>query len=252
MCRRAFLNCFMMVLLFGIGFFQTYWQPEWRNVLEMSFPEQPIMTLPIFLALIVWTTSVPTRTPPDSSMNWSTTMTSKSCSSQIFRASSPFMASKIEDFGEIAMNFLILRLSMVRFMVTSSMIRKRSGVSMGISSTSLVPLFESPRSCAAWTGHLVKGMLTTHVVPGFTSGSDMKWMEPLQISTRCFAMASPRPVPGAPPLWTNLPKRFFCMFFGMPGPVSVQWNTPYFPSQRKLREMLPVFVYLMALVITLV
>ena len=62
--------------------------------------------------------------------------------------------------------------------------------------------------------------MTIQLVPTLTDGSLSKKIEPSISSTRCFAMANPKPVPGSPPLWTKRWKSFFWSCFGMPGPVS--------------------------------
>jgi hypothetical protein len=65
-----------------------------------------------------------------------------------------------------------------------------------------------------------RGRMTMQLVPILTDGSLSKKMEPSINSTKCFAMANPKPVPGSPPRWTKRWKSFSWSRFGIPGPVS--------------------------------
>ena len=178
------------------------------------------MTESIFILLIANTTSVPTITPPASSMYWSTMMTSNLSFPQISSASSPVAASTMREFGAIP--FMIRRFSIIRFILISSITRNDIGSSIKavLSSTTL-----------SGASQLGSAIITMHRVPALTAGSLSNRIEPPAKSTRCFAIANPSPVPGAPPRCTNRWKSFSCSLLGIPGPVSSQTNLTMPSSQ---------------------
>mmetsp|Transcript_7198 Transcript_7198/g.14173 ORF Transcript_7198/g.14173 Transcript_7198/m.14173 type:complete len:208 (-) Transcript_7198:628-1251(-) len=202
-----------------MGFFHTAWQPASMKWFSVSFPEHPMTMLLMPFLLMAMTTSVPSMTPPASSMYWSTTMMSNSCGvlAHIFRASSPFTASMTLLLG--AMFLSSLRLSIVLFIVMSSMMRN-------LSDSLMVSVILTGLGCSEGS-HIWKGIVTMQSVPAFTLGSETNLIVPPARSTRCFAMASPRPVPGAPPLCTKRLKSSFCWLRGIPGPVSLHANTQF-------------------------
>mmetsp|Transcript_11224 Transcript_11224/g.16478 ORF Transcript_11224/g.16478 Transcript_11224/m.16478 type:complete len:203 (+) Transcript_11224:550-1158(+) len=77
-------------------------------------------------------------------------------------------------------------------------------------------------------------------------------MVPPDRSTKCFAIASPSPVPGAPPLCTKRSNSFLCSPIGIPGPVSAHSKTTFLPYHRIDIFIDPDAVYLIAFVITFV
>mmetsp|Transcript_10906 Transcript_10906/g.19564 ORF Transcript_10906/g.19564 Transcript_10906/m.19564 type:complete len:154 (+) Transcript_10906:461-922(+) len=109
----------------GIGFCHTQSAPASLNCVPISFPEQPMMTESMRILLIANTTSVPTITPPASSMYWSTMMTSNLSFPHTSSASSPVAASTMREWGAIP--FFIRRLSIIRFILISSIIKKEIG-----------------------------------------------------------------------------------------------------------------------------
>mmetsp|Transcript_28790 Transcript_28790/g.58962 ORF Transcript_28790/g.58962 Transcript_28790/m.58962 type:complete len:212 (-) Transcript_28790:706-1341(-) len=208
----------------------------------MSFPEHPIMIESILILLIANTTSVPTITPPASSMYWSTTITSNLSFPQITRASSPVDASVIVALGAIPLLILLLNIDL--FIATSSIKRNDKVWSIRV--------FESSFTTTSGGLQTANGIFTTQDVPGLIVGSLWKQIDPPVRSTRCFAIASPRPVPGAPPRWTKRSNSLFCSLRGIPGPVSAHSNRTYSCSHSITRVMEPEVVYLMAFVTTFV
>lgn len=69
---RADRRCAMISALEGMGFCHTQSAPASVNSSFKSFPEHPMMMDSILIRRMAYTTSVPTMTPPASSMNWST------------------------------------------------------------------------------------------------------------------------------------------------------------------------------------
>ena len=192
---------------------------------------------------MVKTVSVPNSSPPASSICWSTMITSNFFSLQIIKASSPVAASVIVALG--AMPLFTRRLSIVRFIVISSIIKNDIGSSIMVysSCTSSILSGSSQRS---------RGNSKKHVVPGLSVGSLSKPIFPPTRSTRCFAIAKPKPVPGAPPRCTKRWNNFDWCFLGIPGPVSIHSNRNIFPFHFMESKIEPTVVYFIAFVITLV
>mmetsp|Transcript_43093 Transcript_43093/g.63921 ORF Transcript_43093/g.63921 Transcript_43093/m.63921 type:complete len:332 (-) Transcript_43093:1903-2898(-) len=143
-----------------------------------------------------------------------------------------------------AMPFFILRFSIVRFIFTSSMIRTAKESSIVVVSSWLITTSGRPQ-----TG---SGIMTMQFVPGLKLGSLSNLILPPVRSTKCFAIARPRPVPGAPPRCTKRSNNFFCSPFGIPGPVSAHSNRTNFPSHVIESFIDPDTVYLIAFVTTFV
>ena len=129
---------------------------------------------------------------------------------------------------------------MVRFIVISSTINMLMGCSIGTIS------FEGS-STSTGAVHSCKGREAIQVVPGRCVGSLSNQMEPPINVTSFFAIAKPRPDPGAPPRCVKRSNKLACSSLGIPGPVSRHSSRTLFNVSHPAYIVTdPALVYLIA------